>query len=100
VVLKTSQLSKRVDLPIVAPLDENGVYVSGFDWLSGRHSQRAVAEELSSTICASGLFLPQAEATPTATRTAGAAARSWSTGWWTNGSSAWAELYDKPREER
>ncbi|MGQ9632166.1 MAG: class I tRNA ligase family protein [bacterium] len=29
------QLSKEHDLPVVAPLDENGVYVSGFDWLTG-----------------------------------------------------------------
>jgi isoleucyl-tRNA synthetase len=29
-------LSKQHDLPVVAPLDENGVYVVGFGWLSGR----------------------------------------------------------------
>ncbi len=30
------QLSKEHDLPVVAPLDENGIYVAGFDWLTGR----------------------------------------------------------------
>ncbi len=31
------QLHKQYDLPVVAPLDENGVYLDGFGWLSGRH---------------------------------------------------------------
>jgi isoleucyl-tRNA synthetase len=30
------QLSKQFGLPVVAPLDENGVYVDGFAWLTGR----------------------------------------------------------------
>ena len=30
------QLSKEHDLPVIAPLDENGNYVGGFDWLTGR----------------------------------------------------------------
>jgi isoleucyl-tRNA synthetase len=30
-------LSKEYDLPVVAPLDENGVYVEHFAWLSGKH---------------------------------------------------------------
>ena len=29
-------LSKENDLPVIAPLDENGVYLDGFDWLSGK----------------------------------------------------------------
>ncbi len=29
-------LSKEFDLPVVAPLDENGVYLAGFGWLTGR----------------------------------------------------------------
>ncbi len=33
------QLSKEHHLPVIAPLDENGVYVDGFDWLNGRHVQ-------------------------------------------------------------
>ncbi len=30
------QLSKEHDLPVIAPLDENGHYVQGFDWLERR----------------------------------------------------------------
>jgi isoleucyl-tRNA synthetase len=38
-------LSKEHELPVVAPLDETGIYVGGFDWLTGRHVQD-VAEEI------------------------------------------------------
>ncbi len=30
------QLHKQYDLPVVAPLDENGVYIEGFGWLTGQ----------------------------------------------------------------
>jgi isoleucyl-tRNA synthetase len=30
------QLSQEHNLPIIAPLDENGYYLDGFDWLSGQ----------------------------------------------------------------
>ncbi len=30
------QLSKEFDLPVVAPLNEDGIYLEGFNWLSGR----------------------------------------------------------------
>ena len=30
-------LSKEYHLPVVAPLDENGVYMADFDWLAGKH---------------------------------------------------------------
>ncbi|HZT95470.1 MAG TPA: isoleucine--tRNA ligase [Chloroflexota bacterium] len=30
-------LGRALTLPAIAPLDENGVYVSGFDWLTGRN---------------------------------------------------------------
>src|SRR5690606_12552565 len=29
-------LHKQYNLPVVAPLDENGVYIEGFGWLTGR----------------------------------------------------------------
>ncbi len=32
-------LSKEYDLPVVAPLDEAGVFVEGFDWLTGMQVQ-------------------------------------------------------------
>lgn len=31
------QLGRRHHLPIVAPLDDEGVFLSGFDWLTGMH---------------------------------------------------------------
>lgn len=30
-------LGKRDGLPVLAPLDESGVYIDGFDWLTGQH---------------------------------------------------------------
>ena len=30
------QLGKALGLPVIAPLDESGVYIAGFDWLTGR----------------------------------------------------------------
>jgi isoleucyl-tRNA synthetase len=30
-------LGKQHNLPVVAPLDEDGVYLAGFDWLTGQH---------------------------------------------------------------
>ncbi|MBP7689244.1 MAG: isoleucine--tRNA ligase, partial [Thermoflexales bacterium] len=30
-------LGKRDGLPVIAPLDESGVYIDGFDWLTGKH---------------------------------------------------------------
>ncbi len=30
-------LGKRDGLPVLAPLDENGVYIDGFGWLTGKH---------------------------------------------------------------
>jgi isoleucyl-tRNA synthetase len=48
-------LSKEHDLPVVAPLDEGGIYVSGFDWLSGRHVQD-VAEDIFENLYEKGLY--------------------------------------------
>ncbi|NIR17277.1 MAG: class I tRNA ligase family protein, partial [Desulfobacterales bacterium] len=31
------ELGKEYNLPAVAPLDEFGVFVDGFDWLTGMH---------------------------------------------------------------
>jgi isoleucyl-tRNA synthetase len=31
------QLHKQYNLPVLAPLDENGVYIDGFGWLAGEH---------------------------------------------------------------
>lgn len=48
-------LSKEFDLPVVAPLDENGVYVEGFDWLSGRDVS-GVAEDIFNQLRENGVF--------------------------------------------
>ena len=39
------ELSKENNLPVIAPLDENGIFIAGFDWLSDR-SAGAVAEDI------------------------------------------------------
>ncbi len=36
-------LSKEHNLPVVAPLDENGYYVDGFAWLTGQHVSEVTA---------------------------------------------------------
>ncbi len=33
------QLSKEFDLPVIAPADEDGIYLDGFAWQSGKHVQ-------------------------------------------------------------
>ena len=40
------ELSRRYDLLVIAPLDENGDYVSGFDFLSSRNVKEVTAEIL------------------------------------------------------
>ncbi len=39
------QLSKEFDLPVIAPLDEDGIFVEGFAWLTG-HSTAEVAQDI------------------------------------------------------
>ena len=42
-------LGKEFALPVIAPLDENGVYIEGFNWLSGKHVNEVtdlIAEDL------------------------------------------------------
>jgi isoleucyl-tRNA synthetase len=49
------QLSKEHNLPVVAPLDENGIYVAGFDWLTGRHVQ-GVADDVFANLQEKGVY--------------------------------------------
>ena len=54
-------LGREFDLPVVAPLDENGVYLPGFDWLTGREvlgsaTSPAVAEEIFAALRERGFF--------------------------------------------
>ena len=48
-------LSKEHGLPVVAPIDENGVYLDGFDWLTGRDVM-GVAEDVFARMKESGFF--------------------------------------------
>ena len=48
-------LSKEHNLPVIAPLDENGVYVPGFDWLTGREAA-GVAEDVFARLREGGFF--------------------------------------------
>ncbi len=34
-------LSQEHGLPVIAPIDENGVFIAGFDWLTGRRTDEA-----------------------------------------------------------
>ena len=49
------QLHKRYGLPLVAPLDENGFYIDGFDWLTGRPVAE-VTEPIVAALKQSGRF--------------------------------------------
>jgi isoleucyl-tRNA synthetase len=48
-------LSKEHGLPVVAPLDESGIYVAGFDWLTGRNVH-TVAEEIFTDLRDKGVY--------------------------------------------
>jgi len=48
------QLSKQYSLPVIAPLDEAGVFVEGFDWLTGRPVQQ-VAQPIFDNLQQKGL---------------------------------------------
>ncbi len=48
-------LHKRYALPVLAPLDENGVYIDGFDWLTGQHVSE-VADEIVDNLKEKGRF--------------------------------------------
>lgn len=49
------ELSKEHDLPVIAPIDENGVYLDGFDWLTGRDVM-GVAEDIFARMKENGFF--------------------------------------------
>ncbi|HRN66939.1 MAG TPA: class I tRNA ligase family protein [Promineifilum sp.] len=48
-------LSKEHNLPVIAPLDENGIYVAEFGWLSGREVA-GVAEDIFTQLRETGFF--------------------------------------------
>ncbi len=49
------QLGKALGLPVIAPLDESGRYLKGFDWLTGRAAAE-VADEIVDRLQVSGRF--------------------------------------------
>jgi isoleucyl-tRNA synthetase len=49
------QLHKQYTLPVVAPLDENGMYIEGFGWLTGKHVSE-VTEPIVEDLKAKGRF--------------------------------------------
>ncbi len=50
------QLSKEHDLPVIAPLDENGVYVDEFDWLTGRSVLEGVSADIFENLSGKNVF--------------------------------------------
>ncbi|WP_220192062.1 isoleucine--tRNA ligase [Ktedonospora formicarum] len=52
-------LGKEFGLPIIAPVDEFGVYIDGFDWLTGQ-SAASVAQQVAENLTQKGLlYRPQ-----------------------------------------
>jgi len=49
------QLHKQYNLPVLAPLDENGLYIEGFGWLAGQHVS-GVTEAIVENLKAKGRF--------------------------------------------
>ncbi len=90
-------LGKEFDLPVIAPLDENGVYVEGFDWLSERDVM-GVAKDIFENLNEKGVYYRKQ-------RYAHRYPHCWRCGeelvyrlvdeWFIS----MGELYDKPREE-
>ncbi|HEU0163808.1 MAG TPA: class I tRNA ligase family protein, partial [Thermomicrobiales bacterium] len=52
-------LSKEHDLQVIGPIDESGIYLKGFDWLTGRAAQN-VAKEIADNLREKG-YLYRAE---------------------------------------
>ena len=83
------QLGKALGLPVIAPIDESGIFLDGFGSLSGR-DVRDVTEPIVAHLQRHRTASTASSRTPTATRTAGGAGRRSSSGSSTSGSSRWA----------
>ena len=91
------QLGKEYDLPVIAPLNEDGIYLDGFDWLSGR-SAHDVAHDIFENLHEKGFYYRKQ-------RYSHRYPHCWRCGeelvyrlvdeWFIN----MGDLYDKPREE-
>lgn len=52
-------LSKEFNLPVIAPVDEFGVYIEGYDWLTGQKASN-VGQEIAENLAQKGLlYRPQ-----------------------------------------
>jgi len=52
-------LSKEFNLAVVAPVDESGVYIAGYDWLTGQHASE-VGQQVAENLTEKGLlYRPQ-----------------------------------------
>jgi isoleucyl-tRNA synthetase len=90
-------LGQEHHLPIVAPLDESGVYVGGFDWLTGR-SVMKVADDIFASLRERGLLYRKQRYThryPHCWRCGSELVYRLVDEWFIN----MGPLYDKPREE-
>lgn len=91
-------LSKEHHLPVIAPLDENGVYLEGFDWQTGRNVlDPDFAGEVFEAMKASGAFYRKQKYThryPHCWRCATELVYRLVDEWFIS----MGELYDKPRE--
>lgn len=90
-------LSKENNLPIVAPLDENGIYMDGFDWLNGR-SAHDVADDIFNNLRQKGAFYRKQRYThryPTCWRCQSELVYRLVDEWFIS----MGQTYDKPREE-
>ena len=81
------QLGKEFDLAVIAPIDEFGIYLEGFGWLTAATSTTSPGTSSTTWQARGSSTAPRT--TRTATRSAGAATPSCSSAWWTSGSSPW-----------
>lgn len=90
-------LSKEHALPVIAPLDENGYYVNGFDWLNGR-SAHDVAPDIFANLSQKDVYYRKQRYLhryPHCWRCENELVYRLVDEWFIN----MGELYDKPREE-
>ena len=81
------RLGKEHQLPLVAPLNDEGYFVDGFGWLTGQHVSE-VPEPICTELKQQGLLYhvePYTHRYPTCWRCGVDS----SFAWWTSGSSAW-----------
>ena len=91
------QLGKQYDLPLIAPLADEGYFLEGFDWLSGMHVSQ-VAEPIFENLREKGRLYRVADYThryPTCWRCQSELVFRLVDEWFIN----MGEVYDKPREE-